>query len=105
MKGPALSQGDIIKKNCENTLTNFKNLPLQKLSANFNNTSTKHRWVKFIQMIEGPRLFPKGDNYEIAKMKTSSSIDPLGQFQPNLAQLFLGEEDLSLFKWKDHTVL
>ena len=30
--------------------------------------------------------FPRGDNYKIAKNLKSSSLEPLGQFQPNLAK-------------------
>ena len=58
--------------------------------------NTKHYWVKGIQVCtnEEPRLVPRGDNYEIAKytdeINKSSSQEPLGQFQTNLAQSILG---------------
>ena len=39
----------------------------------------------------------------IDKFKKSSSPEPLGQFQPNLAQVSLDEEDSSLFKWRAHS--
>ena len=58
--------------------------------------STRHPWVKEILVCskEGPHLFPKGDNYEKAKhideIKKSSPPEPPIQFQPNMAQGFLG---------------
>ena len=73
--------------NCENAMTNFKNLHLQNQWANFNQT-----WLK-VSLSEGDsslfkwraNSFQRGDNYEIAKIHKS-----LGQFQPNLAQIILG---------------
>ena len=56
----------------------------------------KHSWVKGIQACsnEGPCPFPWGDNYKMAKIhwqiSKSSSPEPLGQFQPNLAQSIPG---------------
>ena len=42
----------------------------------------------------GPSSFPRGDIYEIAKLhlkkKKKTTPEPLGQFQPNLAQSILG---------------
>ena len=53
---------------------------------------TKHPFVKWIHVCtnEGPRPFPRKDNNEIAKIHwwnliKSSSQEPLGQFQANLA--------------------
>ena len=47
-----------------------------------------------IYLKQGPRPFPMGDNYEIAKIhlriKKSSSLELLGQFQPDWAQSILG---------------
>ena len=44
---------------------------------------------------EGPCPFPRGDNYEIARIhrrniKKKPSPEPLGQFQPYLAQRIFG---------------
>ena len=42
---------------------------------------------------EGPRPFPRGDNYELAKIHSKnlkSSPESPGLFQPNLAQSILG---------------
>ena len=54
---------------------------------------TKHPWVKGILLDyskERPLLFSRGDDYEIVKIHRqnlkSSSIEPLGQFQPNIAK-------------------
>ena len=76
---------------------------------------TKHPWLKGIQVCwlkgiqvysnEEPRLFPRGDNYEMAKIhewnkkiffsRTTGSIsNKLGK------KAFLGEGDSSLFEWK-----
>ena len=75
--------------NSENTLKKFKNLLLQNYWAN--------PWVKGIQVCsnEGPSPFPRGDNNEILKIHIyeilkSSFPEPLGQFQPILAQSILG---------------
>ena len=64
--------------------------PLSQISTNL---GTKHPLVKGIQVSsnEVSRPIPRGDNYEIAKihwwnLKKTSSQEPLGQFQPNLAQ-------------------
>ena len=58
---------------------------------------TKHPWLKGIQVCsnEGPRPLRRGDNYEKVKIHfneilKSSSPEPLGQFQPILAQSILG---------------
>ena len=88
MKGPPFFQGEIIQlQNHENILTNSKFFLSRTFRQISTMLSTKHPWVMFIQMIEGPGLFPRGDNYEIAKIKKkSSSIEPLGHFQKNLAK-------------------
>ena len=48
--------------------------------------------------------WPSGSEEEDENCKlftfSSSSSEPLGQFQPNLAQASLGEGDSSLFKWR-----
>ena len=75
--------------------------------------STMHPWVKGIQIQvcsnEGLRPFPRGDNYNIAKIHslnfqilyitTGPISTKLGEKQSWL------EEDLSLFKCKAHTFL
>ena len=68
---------------------------------------TKYPWVKGIQVCskEGPRPFPRGDNYEIVKiqwrnLKTWSSPEPLGQFQPKLAQSILGWRGFKFLQMK-----
>ena len=53
---------------------------------------TKHCWVK------GPRPFPRGDNFFTF---SSSPPEPLGPFQPNLAQSILGPRG---FKQEPHTL-
>ena len=70
----------------------FKNRLLQNKWANFNQTKHKASLGKgYISLInEGPYIFPRGDNYKIAKIWKSSSIEPLGQFQQNLAKIILG---------------
>ena len=51
---------------------------------------------------EGPRPFPKGDNYEIAKyideILKSSPQELLGQFNQTWQEASLGEGDLSFVK-------
>ena len=49
----------------------FENLLLQNHYANFNQTWRNHLWMMGIQFCsnEGPRPFPRGDKYEIAKIK------------------------------------
>ena len=49
---------------------------------NFTKLSTKHPRVIGIQVYlkKGSRIFQKGDNYELAKIKKNSSPEPLGQF-------------------------
>ena len=71
----------------------------------------KHPWVKGIQVCstEGPLLLPRGDNYEIAKIhwrnkKILYFQEPLGQFQPNLAQGILGW-GTEHFRNKEHSIL
>ena len=71
-----------------------------------------HPWVKGIQICsnEGPLPFPRGDNYEIAKIhwqnfKKSSSPEPLGQFQPNLAQSILGWREFKFVQMKGPALL
>ena len=54
-----------------------------------------HSWVKGNSSLlkEAPHLFSSGDYYEIVKYIDKikeSSPEPLGQFQPNLAQRILG---------------
>ena len=57
-------------RNIKNTLTKFKNLLLQNHWANFPHIVTMHPWVKGIQVCsnEGPRPFPRGDDYKLAKI-------------------------------------
>ena len=56
---------------------------------------------------KGPHPFPRGDN-EIAKyiddILKSSSLEPLGQFQPNLAQSILGRWGLKFVQMKGHSL-
>ena len=65
---------------------------------------TKHPWVKVIQVYsnEGPRLFPRADNYEIAK-NTLTKFKNLLQnhlaiFNQTCHNASLDEGDSSLFK-------
>ena len=47
---------------------------------------------------EGPHPFTRGDNRKnIESIQKSFYPEPLGQFQPNLAQASLGRGDSSLF--------
>ena len=97
MKGPTLFQGEKITLYSKNTLTNFKNFPLQNHWANLNQTWHKASLGEgdsslFLKKVLRP--YPRGDNYEITKyidkfLKTSSP-EPLSQFQPHLAQNILG---------------
>ena len=45
--------------------------------------------------------FQRGDDYEKAKI-IKSSPEPLGQFQPILAQSFLGWREFKFVQMKDH---
>ena len=71
-------------------------LLLQNHWANFNQIWHNAPLVKGIQGCSNERThpFPRGDNYKKAKIncwiKKTSSPEPLGQFQPNLAQSILG---------------
>ena len=56
---------------------------------------------------EGPGLFPRGDNYDlIAKIhwRKFCSPEPLGQFQPNLAQSILGWRSFKFVQIKGPTL-
>ena len=71
------------------------------------NLATKHSWVKGIQVCsnEGPRPFPRGDNYEIAKNTLTKLKNLLLQnhwanFIQTWHKASLGEGDSSLFKWR-----
>ena len=70
-EGYALFQGDIIM-NSKKTLTNFKKSSSpEPMSQPFSTKlGTKHPWVNIDSIFssEGPRSFPRGDNYEIAKI-------------------------------------
>ena len=44
----------------------------------------------YVHWSEGPCSFLRGDNYKIEKNWKSSSIETLGQFQPNLAKRIPG---------------
>ena len=58
--------------------------------------------------MKDPAFFPRGDNYEIAKntfnKKKSSSPEPFGQFQSNLAQWILGLRGFKFVQMKGHTL-
>ena len=91
IKGPAFFQGEIIKK-----MRKYINKILKSTKSISNKLGTKHPWVKGISLCsnEGPTLFlreiiTKKRKY-IDEIKKSSSPEPLGQFQPNLAQSILG---------------
>ena len=67
----------------------------------------KHPFVKGIQVYsnEGPCPFPRRDNYQIVKyideILKSSYPEPLGQFQPNLAQSILGWRGFKFVQMKN----
>ena len=69
--------------------------------------STKHSWVMGIQVCsnEGPRPFPRGDNYELAKIHwrnfkifISRTTGPISTKLRKKASL--GDGNLRLFKWR-----
>ena len=65
---------------------------------------TKHPWMKGIQVYsnEGPRPFPRADNYEIVKIHWQNLkiffSRTTGPISTKLVTKSLGEEDSSLFK-------
>ena len=69
MKGPALFQGEIIKKEQKYIDEIKKNLLHESHWANFNQTlhNVSLSEGNSICSNEGPRLFLRGDNYEIVK--------------------------------------
>ena len=73
------------------------------------NLGTMHPWAKRIQVCsnEGPCPFPIGDNF-ISKNTDdtfkSSSLEPLGQIQPNLAQCILGRWEVKFFLMKGDVI-
>ena len=103
-EGPHLFQGEVITKLRRYT-EEIKRIFFSRTTGPISTKlGTMPPWVKRIQVCsnEGPRPFPRGDNYEIAKnlltKLKSSSPEPLGEFQPNLTQSILGSGDSSLFK-------
>ena len=64
----------------------LKNLLFRTTEPILSKLGTMHPWVKGIEVSsnEWPHPFPRGDNYEIAKihyeMKKTSSPESLGQF-------------------------
>ena len=72
--------------------------------GHFQENLVQGSWVKGIQDCsnEWPHPFPRGDNYKKAKINSQifkfSSPEPLGKFQPKLAQSSLGGGNSSLFK-------
>ena len=68
---------------------------------------TKHSWVKGTQFCssEGPGLFPRGGNYEIAKIhwrnfkKNLSLQIHWANFNQTWHKAFLGDEESSSFEW------
>ena len=85
-------------------MTKLKKSSRESLGQLTSKLGTKQSWVKGIQIgsNEGPQPFPRGDNYEIVEyideIKKSSSQEPLGQCQQNLAQSIRGEGDSSLLQ-------
>ena len=69
-KGPAFFQGKIITKYWKYIDEILKNLLLQNHWTNFDKLGTMHAWLKGSKVCsnERPNPFPKGDNYEIAKI-------------------------------------
>ena len=66
--------------------------------------------MKGIQVcsIVGPRPSQRVDNWEIIKINwqlLKSSPEPLGQYQPNLAQSILGRRGFKFVQMKGHTLL
>ena len=68
---------------------------------------TKHPWVKGIKFCsnEGPRPFPRGDNYEISKIPWQNLTNlllknHLTNFNQTFHSASLGEGDSGLFKWR-----
>ena len=86
-------------------IAKFKNRLLQW--TNFNQTQHKLSLGEgYISLFnKGPCIFPRGDDYNIVKMKESSSVEPLGQFQPNLAKSILGKWEFEFVQLKSHTFL
>ena len=76
----------------ENKWIILKNFLLQNLSANINQTWRKVSLGEgYISLLKWRAThISKGDNYKIAKILKSSSKEPLGQFQPNLAKSIPG---------------
>ena len=62
---------------------------------------TKYRWMKGIQVCskKGPRLLPRGDNYEIAKIHWRNLKNHTSNFNQTWHKVFLGEGDTSFVKW------
>ena len=72
-----------------------------------NKLNTNFPWVMGIQVCsnEGPRLFPMGDNYEIAKihckiLKILRLQNHWANFKQTWPKASLSEGDSSLFKWR-----
>ena len=70
MKGLALFQREIITKIAKKHWRNSKIFFSRTTEPISTKLGTKHPWVKGIQVCsnEGPRPFPRGDNYEIVKI-------------------------------------
>ena len=69
IKGPAHSQDEIITK-LQKDIDKFKILFSRTAGQISTKLGTNHLWAKGIQFCsnEGPGPFPRGDNYEIAKI-------------------------------------
>ena len=61
---------------------------------------TKYPWMKGIQVCsrKGPRLFPRGDNYEIAKIHWRNLKNYTSNFNQTWHKVFLSEGDSSFVK-------
>ena len=106
MKGPALFQGEIIMKwwkYIDKILKSSSPEPLGQFQPNLAQCIFGWKGFKFVQM-KGPTLF-QGDIITkwwkyIEEIKKYSSPEPLGQFQPILAQSILGWGEFKLLQMK-----
>ena len=97
MKGYTFFQGEIITK-LQKDIDEFKNSSVRTHGQFSIKLGTNYPWVKCILIYsnEGAPPVSKGTwlRYEIVKIhwkkKKSSSQEPVGQFQPNLAESILG---------------
>ena len=95
-------------RNNKNILSKFKKKFLPRTTSTISTKlGTKRFWVKCIQIWsnEEPGPFPRGDNYELAKMHWQNiKIFSLQNHSVNINQTChkasCGKGNLSLFKWR-----